>query len=57
MPLTSELFLMAEPRHILAVVAPTGGGKDRAGEPGDAVRRAGRRGDHPGVDITAMTLE
>ncbi|VXC12816.1 hypothetical protein ARTHRO9AX_220040 [Arthrobacter sp. 9AX] len=57
-PLISDLSLVAEPGQTVAIVGPTGGGQDDAGEPDDAVLRAGcgadnarRRGRHLGAAV------
>ncbi|KRE80988.1 hypothetical protein ASG77_03420 [Arthrobacter sp. Soil762] len=62
-PLISSLSLVAEPGQTVAIVGPTGAGKNHAGEPDDAVLRAGcgadnarRRGRHLSLQPRSAAL-
>ena len=46
-PLIEDLSLVASPGQTVAIVGPDRRRQDHAGQPGDALLRAGRRPDHP----------
>ncbi len=46
-PLIEDLSLVASPGQTVAIVGPDRCRQDHAGQPGDALLRAGRRPDHP----------